>query len=233
MSAPVSQVFASSGKQTASVSHFFGNIGQLQQENDALKTENQELLSQLTVLKNSIKESYISQEAFENTKENNFKITAVKVIGLDTASDSLVINKGSADGIAENMPLISKEKVLYGVVAKVYKNFSQVQLISNQKSVVDVRVENTQITQTPVHGAVKGSNRLSFYLDLVNSAAELQENNILVTSGLEGIFPDNLLVGKITSVSKNDLKPFQTAAVQPFFDPQNSEVLFVITNYKK
>jgi len=94
-------------------------------------------------------------------------------------------------------------------------------------------VQRADVTQTPVYGAVKGSGNLSVYLDLVNSNSKLNENDVLVTSGLEGIFPKDLLVGKITSVSQNDLKPFQTAKVQPFYDVQNIDHLLVITNYLK
>ena len=95
---------------------------------------------------------------------------------------------------------------------------------------VDVRVLDASVT-VPVAGVVKGSGGLLAYLDLVSSNATLNDADTLITSGLEGIFPKNLLIGKITSVDKNDAKPFQTAKIQPFFSTQNIDTFFVITNY--
>jgi cell shape-determining protein MreC len=55
----------------------------------------------------------------------------------------------------------------------------------------------------------------------------------LSTSSLESSYPKDLLVGRIAIMQKNDLKPFQTAKVEPFFDLKSAENLFVITNYNQ
>ena len=106
-------------------------------------------------------------------------------------------------------------------------------LISNKHSVVDVKIQTSDTVLPIISGAIKGNGNLSTYLDLVASQAKINEHDTLITSGLEGIFPKDLLVGKITSIDKNDLKPFQTASVQPLFDVKNIDTLFVITNYKR
>src|SRR5207237_1162769 len=104
---------------------------------------------------------------------------------------------------------------------------------SAKTSVVDVKIQQGDITKNLIHGALKGGGNFSIYLDLVDSDSDIKEGDVLVTSALEGIFPPDLLIGKITSSDKNDIKPFQTAKVQPFFDIKNIDNLFVITNYKK
>jgi rod shape-determining protein MreC len=85
----------------------------------------------------------------------------------------------------------------------------------------------------PIFGAIKGNGNFSLYLDLVPSNAPLHTQDVVVTSGQEGIFPRNLLIGSITQSTKNDLKPFQTAPIQPFFDVKNHDTLFIITDYKR
>ncbi len=232
ISSPVSKVFLQAGSNASSFFNSFTAFGGIQRENSNLKEENQKLLSQLSSLQQSLRDSQQLQSAMNNTKDDNFTILLAGVTGLDSQNDIILIDKGSDDGISENMPLISSRKALYGKVVKVYKNFSQAMLISNKESVVDVKIQNNDPTKPPIYGAIKGSGGLSLYLDLVNSDSEIKEGDVLVTSGLEGIFPADLLVGKITSINKNDVKPFQTAKIQPFFNIKNTDTLFVITDYK-
>lgn len=233
ISSPITKVFGKTGKNTSVFFGSFLNAKNLTQENNDLRQENQDLLSQITLLKGIIKQDQSVTEVVQITQGSGFKMALVEVIGLNPQGDLLLINKGFNDGIFENMPVISSQKVLYGKILKAYKNFSQVILISNNNSVLDVKIQNDDAAKPPIYGAIKGYGNLSLYLDLVDYDAEIKENDVLVTSGLEGIFPGNVLVGKIKSINKNDLKPFQTAEAQPFFDVRSTDTLFVITNYKR
>ncbi len=233
ISSPISKVFLQAGNTMSEFFSSFTVFSSIKKENNNLKEENEKLLSQLSSLQQSLRDNQELKTALESTKDSNFSILLVKVIGLDSQNDLILINKGSADGILENMPLISSQNVLYGNVLKVYKNFSQAMLVSNSNSVLDVKIQNNDPSQPPIYGAIKGSGALSLYLDLVNTDAQIKAGDLLVTSALEGTFPPNLLVGKIQSVNKNDVKPFQTAQVQSLFDVKNTDTLFVITNYKQ
>lgn len=115
-----------------------------------------------------------------------------------------------------------------GFVVEAEENYD---LESVPQDIVDGNRGRPDLPRDIVYGAIRGSGNLSLYLDLVPVEAELKEDGILTTSALDGIFPKNLLVGKITSVFRNDLKPFQTAQVQPFFDLSRASNLMVITNY--
>lgn len=198
---------------------------------DGLEKENQKLLSEISSLKKTLSENWAGGEIAKNTADNSFDTVLTNVIGLDIPNDFILINKGLNDGISENMPVISSQKILFGKVFKVYKNFSQVMLISNKNSVLDAKIQGDDPSKNPIHGVVRGTGDLSFYLDIVSPDSEIEKEDILITSGLEGIFPPNLLLGKIKSVDKNDLKPFQTAEIEPFFDAKNTENLFVAINY--
>lgn len=230
ISSPVTQIL---GKAGSNISSFFEPIlksGGLKKENENLKKENKDLLYEISLLKNTLKENQITQEFLKNTETDGFETVLASTIGIDTLNDFIIIDKGRYDGISENMPVVSSQKVVFGKVFKAYKNFSLVMLISNKNSVLSIKISNEDPLKT-VYGSVKGSSNLSFYLDTVSSESEIKEGDTLVTSALEGIFPKDLLVGKIVSKDKNDLKPFQTAKVQPFFYLSNIEKLFVIKNY--
>lgn len=205
----------------------------LKKENDALRQTNEVLLSEIVSLKESTEAVQSVKDIIKNTKEDNVALVLAEVTGLDLSLDIMTINKGSADGILENMPVISSQKVLYGKVFKTYNNFSRVMLISNHSSVVDAKIQSDNPSKPPIHGAVRGSGNALIYLDLVPSDAEIKEGDVVVSSGLEGVFPKNLLIGKITARDNNDLKPFQTAQIQPFFDIKNVNFLFVVTDYQR
>lgn len=231
-SSPIQKNFSDAGKSSSSWVSSFLNSTSLHEKNEELKRENQRLLSQISILQ-SIQEGNRALSAISATcQENNFTTIMAGITGLDN-QDILTLNKGSDDGISEGMPVINEYNVLYGKIFKVYKNFSQVMLISNKNSVINVQVQKTDTQENTVSGVVKGNGGLSIYLDLVPIDEQINSKEILVTSPLEEIFPKNILVGEITNIEKNDQKPFQKARLSPFFNIDDMENLFVITNYKR
>ncbi|MGH7239531.1 MAG: rod shape-determining protein MreC, partial [Candidatus Saccharimonadales bacterium] len=128
------------------------------------------------------------------------------------------------------MPVISQGDAIFGKIQKTDAHTSVVLLISAATSVVNVKIQQSDPAQPPIYGAVKGQGSFSVYLDLVSTQASLNPGDVLVTSALDGVFPADLPVGKVLSPYKNKLNPFQQASVQPFFDPQETDMLFVITH---
>ncbi len=239
ISSPVQKVFWSAGESS---SNFLGSIldsGNLMKENNGLKQQNEKLLSQIASLQ-SIEQGNQAQSDVSAACQNaGFKVVMAGVIGLDS-NDTLSINKGSADGISEGMPVIGQQNVLFGKVLKVYNNFSKVLLVSNKSSVVNVKIQQDGSSDPlgsalapEIDGVVKGSGGLSAYLDLIPINTTIKSGDVLVTSSLEKSFPKNLLVAKISSIEKNDQKPFQQAQVDLFFNIKTADNLFVITNYKQ
>ena len=117
-------------------------------------------------------------------------------------------------------------------IFKVYKNFSKIMLVSNKNSVLDIKMQKDDTISPPIYGVVRGKGDFTAILDIVPLDREIKNGDILITSSLEGTFPKDLLVGKITDVRKDDLKPFQIANIELFFNLKQTDKLFVITNYK-
>jgi len=252
VSSPVQKFLWGAGDNTAGILRPILSFGGLEQENENLKQENEKLLSELASLNNLKSENKALLDAMSCDQGEGFNLILTNVIGLEAGQDFIVIDKGSEDGISENMPIIDQERVLFGKVFQVYKNFSRVMLISNKDSVLDVKIQKIEsidavaaeidteaqpndkpaLEAKDILGAIKGSEALGVYLDLVPLNSEIKEGDVLVTSALENIFPKDLLVGKVVKQNKDDLKPFLTAEVNPFFSVQNLNKLFVITNYK-
>lgn len=225
ISSPIQKTFWQTGGK---VSVFFETITQikdLKQENKELELKIQELLAENVALKELKKENEILREGLEIGLEKEFKLTLTEVIGKDVSQDLLIIDKGwSEDGILEGMPVISQQKTLIGEISEAYKNFSKVLLISNPKSSFDAK-----IVETETFGIVKGKGNLKILFDLVPREKEIKKGDLVVTSALGGVFPAGLLVGEINEVTKSDLEPFQVAQIQPAFNIEDLEKLFVIT----
>jgi rod shape-determining protein MreC len=243
ISSPFQKTFWSAGVSSSS---FFGsllNAGSLTKEIENLNKENQKLLAQVASLQ-SIQQGNQAQSDLSLACQNSgFKFVMAGVTGLDD-NDILSINKGSADGIAVGMPVISQENVLFGKVYKVYKNFSQITLVSNKNSVVNVKVQTevpivaldaTTVAKADpeIDGVVKGSGGLNAYLDLIPISSNINSQDVLVTSAIDKSFPKDLLVARIIQKKKNDQKPFQEASISLFLDVKKTDNLFVITNFKQ
>ena len=227
-SSPLSAALWQTSGNVSGVFAPFLNVKKIQSDNVALQAENQKLLSEILILKDSNVYYQEYQSALQNARTLNMTLKPAQVTGLDIAHDMATINKGSADGISENMAVMVGQNIIYGKIVRAYKDFSEVMLVSNKQSVIDVKIIGTSDNKNFIYGAVKGLGNLGFFLDLVDSNSHIEEGQALATSGLDGTFPSGLLVGNIGTVDHNDLKPFQTASVKLLVAPQNVENVFVV-----
>ncbi len=232
VSEPLQKVFWKAGNNAPSFFGLFPNVNELIKKNQELNIKNQELLEEIIVLQQVKTENQALKEVILTGQEKEFKLILTDVIGIDSYQDFILIDKGSEDGISENMPVINSQKVLFGKIFKVYKNFSKVMLVSHQSSVLDVKIQKDDTISSPIYGVIRGEGYFTAILDIVPLDREIKNSDILITSSLEGTFPRGLLVGKITEVRKDDLKPFQLAKIELFFDLKQTDKLFVITDYK-
>lgn len=231
VSNPLQKICWSAGNNTSLLLGSFLNFKNLSNINQQLANENRQLLEEVAVLQNVKIENESLREAINAGLDKEYNLLLVGVSGLDSYQDFVLIDRGLEDGILEGMPVINSQNVLFGKVFKVYKNFSKVMLISNKDSVLDVKIQKDDTITPPILGAIRGKGNLNAYLDLVPLNSEIKNDDVLITSSLEGAFPKNLLVGQIVSTKKDDLKPFQTASVKLFLNFKQTENLFVITNY--
>jgi len=223
-SAPIQKVLWGAGEGTSDSLQSIVRVKTLKQELDELKLENQELLSQVVALKDLKEENETLRQALGLELQKDFKLSLVQIIGKDISQDFILIDKGSKDGISENMPVITQQKVLVGKIGQVYENFSKVMLISHKESSFDAKIDD-------ISGVVKGQGDFRTLFDLIPREENLSQGDIIVTSALGGIFPKGLLVGRIKEIKRNDVDPFQQAEIEPFFDISQSEILFIILEF--
>lgn len=230
LSGPVQKTFWSAGESASGFLTSFVSASFLNKENQNLKNQIQKLQEEVAFLQSVINGNAAQSAVSLASQNSGFKLLMAGVIGLND-QDELTINKGSADGVFEEMPVINQQGAVFGKIFKVYKNFSQIMLLSNKKSVINIKVQQQDLTKPEIDGIIKGIGKLGVYLDLVPIDDTINQGDLLLTSALEETFPKDLLVGTIEKVEKNDQNPHQRAQVNPFLN-SSIDNLFVILNYK-
>ena len=208
------------------------NPNSLLKENTELKQKNTELLAQILSFQASNKAQEAANVMYSNAQNENLDLAMASIIGSDE-DRMIVINKGLDDGLKSDMPVVDQHNILFGKIETVYKNFSTVMMISDKKSVINIKIKNdSPDSKDEVSGLLRGDGNFNVYLDLIPIDKQISADDVVVTSSLEKVFPKDLLIGKVTSVEKNSQKPFQQAAVTPFFNLMDTDYVFVVKGYK-
>lgn len=230
LSSPFQKTFWQAGKKTSDFAAGILEFGRLKEETDALRLERRTLVSRIVALLELKKENEIMREALEVGLKEDFELMLSRAVNKDVSQDSILVDKGSADGAFKGSPVITEQRVVLGRLGQVYDNFSEVILISSKESSFDAKIVNIE-DGNEVYGIVKGKGGSRLYFDLIPKEDEIFEKDAIVTSALGGIYPAGLLVGEIESIEKTDTDPFQQAEIRPAFDIGNLDYLFIVTKW--
>jgi len=226
ISEPIQKTFWRAGMKISNFFETISEIKRLKSENEKLKLKNQELLSQVANLSEVKRENEILREALNLGLEKEFKISLAQITSKDISQDFILINKGSRDGIEENMPVITSQKILVGKIYKVYKNYSGVMLLTNKENSFGGKIVGKETL-----GEVSGEGNLKIIFDLIPQEKEISEGDVVETTVLGRVFPEGLLVGKIGKIQKSDVQSYYQAEVSPFFDLDKLETVFIILDF--
>ena len=209
---------------------FFLNFSEVKLENEELKQKNAELANELIEYESLKDEVERLREALNFTESrSNYNYVGVNIIGYSgsSLSDGYIIDKGSNDGIAKNMVVVSS-KGLVGKVTKVSSNFAIVQSILNENIAVAVMDQQTREATGMLQGLSdkKDKNMTVVYNLPIDS--DVKEGDIFITSGLGKIYPKEIPVGTVVSVQEDNVKVMKSAVVEPFVKFNELEELFVV-----
>ncbi len=205
------------------------SVNALRAENQRLKAEVSRLQTEVVTLQQQLAEAELLSALLDFARahpENQYK--AAQVIGRDPSPfmHYIIINRGSDDGLRVGMPVVSAEG-LVGHVSALLPNAARVQLITDPQSAVDV-VTQPSHTNAVLVGSLTGE----LSLDMVPQQAKIKTGDLVLTSGLGGRYPPNILVGQVISVRKLAYALFQEAAVQPVVDFRQLQIVLVIVNFR-
>ena len=200
----------------------------LKKENEKLLFRNLTLLKEILSLKNIQQENKALRQALNLREKREFELSLVELISKETGRDFILVDGGKNQGISENMPVITENGVLVGKTKEVFSDFSEVILITAQKSVFDIEIQNEENSL----GIARGKGNLRIEFELVLKENKIEQGDIVQTTSLGGNFPKGLLVGEIEEIRKSETDPYQEGVIRAYFRELKLRQLFIIKNFK-
>ncbi len=204
------------------------DVASLRQRNDELEAEVAELQAQVIQLQQQVGETAILAALVDFSRTNpEYTPLAAAVIGKDPSPflHYVIINRGSNDGIRRGMPVVT-DQGLVGRIDAVIADAARVQLITDPASKVNVRLQNAE-TESSLVGSVTGD----VALELIPQDIVIEPGDLVLTSGLGGGYPPDLIVGQVINIRTRESDLFQQATVQPVVDFNRLEIVLVIVNF--
>ncbi len=211
----------------SALGNIFANLTASTETLSELKAENEELTARVAELAEAEATAERLEALLDLQSTYDLQSTAARIVGesSDAWSRTVTIDKGSSDGLAINMPVCNSAGVI-GQIIEVSSSTSTVRLITDENSGVSAMVQSTR-AQGILQGQADGSLRLEY----VSVEADVQEGDIIVTSGIGGTYPKGLLLGTVSSVTRPDNATYYTIVVTPATsDTETNEEVLVITS---
>ena len=250
--APLQQVFSGLGRSISDLFESAGELQDLQSRVQSLQTQVDNLSTENVRLREFQSEVKQYRDLLKFANDNPaYSVVGADVIGIgnpncnpslptqpsdgvcanviggepSSYSRYLTINAGRRNGIRVGMPVVAGGFALVGRVGQVSETSSQVELLIDPNSYVNVLLVTSRAT-----GVVAGQSDGSLHLINVPQTDEVQTGDLIVTSGLGGKLPRLLTIGQVANVTSSDAQLFKEAIVRPAVDFNRIEVVLVITS---
>ena len=231
--APFQRAAAAVSNGVSSLWEKYTNIDAILEENEKLTTENAELRGQM-VDYDKLKAENEAYKALTNIQEQHPEMSYVSsfVIGRDPLDSfyGFTLDKGSLDGVEANDAITSDDGYLLGVVTEVDLTSCKVMTIwhpsFNAAGVVSRTRDNGIITGSADYAA----DGLCILSNLSRGTLT-KANDQVITTGLGGVFPPDVLVGVVQELVPEASGKSTIAVLKPGADPRTVKHVFIITNY--
>lgn len=207
--------------------------------------DNRQLKEELKSARQILEQYKRTQYDFEEIKRENERLR--RLIGVQSTMEydtviaeviakspqnfykTIVVNRGRRDGIKRYMPVVAYQndrKCVVGKVTDVQRSSSRIQPLVEQNSYTAAMLKDSRYS-----GLLQGQSPLSdtCLLQYVDRRVDIQFGDIVVTSGMGGVYPKGIEIGEVVSVTKPRYGIFQEAMVRPFVDLGRLEEVYIIT----
>lgn len=227
---PAQRALDSTTGAAAYVLGSFQETRDLRQENAALRRDVENLYREVISLRGAEIENRTLREQLGYVRTSTeWRFVAAQVIGRDATNllDFIIIDAGRNNGLAEGMVVVTPLGVV-GRVTRVTSQSSMVQLITSPSSAVNAVVQGgVRRSFGVVYGTSEGRLKMRYVLQ----TEELNERDVVVTSGVGGGLPKDFVLGRIASVQQEDSEVFQAADIEPLVDFSQLEHVLVVANF--
>ena len=193
--------------------------------------ENKQLRESIKVLNARLLESREAQQSNERLKRlldlksaQQIPSISATVVGEDGSPwfKTIVIDRGSVDGVQEGMPVLAADGVV-GQLVKVSASSARVLLLTDHASAVAAMIQRSR-----ARGVVKGKGGGLCSLEFTIREEDVKVGDTVVTSGIGRIFPKGVPLGEVTMVKKGEYGIFQTIEIRPFVNLSRLEEVLVL-----
>ncbi|MDO5059514.1 MAG: rod shape-determining protein MreC [Neisseria sp.] len=204
-------------------SGFFQTQSALLAENGRLKTENSRLSAENSRHSAQLAEWRELRTLHKLSTQGIGSSTAAEVIsnGKDPLSDKLILNKGSRDGIRTGDAVIDRHGLI-GQITQVHTYGSELTVLTNAHIVIPVTV-----ARTGVRSLLYGSGE-SVKLRYFPNDADLQAGDVLLTSGLDSVYPSGIPVAKVETAERASGTPYYRTQLKALASPRSSKYVLVL-----
>ena len=189
-----------------------------------LEDKNKELTQRLAEFNEYKLENARLEKLLSLTSAYGSSGIGARVIAPDTSdwSDAITIDKGSRDGVEMDMPVVDGSGVV-GQVMSVSATTSEVRLLTDPESKASAILQGSRAT-----GVLSGSLDGSMHLEYISTSYSVSVGELVVTSGLGGVYPKGLLLGVVANVAESTSSLLYDITVTPVVDFSNQEEVIVV-----
>jgi len=224
VAAPVQNILNASVKSVSDAwSRYLFLVG-IEEENKNLKKKIDDLKAQLILYQ----EGYLEAERLRNLlalkDDYNFKFVTACVIGREQValSKTVVINKGTAHGLNAGMPVLAGSG-LVGRVIDVSWHAAKILLLIDESSNIDAIVQRNR-----TQGIIRGAGSQGYVLKYISKTQDVEEGDVIISSGIGGVFPKGMMIGQISHVDQQEAGLFFKINVAPSVDFSKLEEVLVL-----
>lgn len=195
----------------------------LREENDLLREIIQEMNQERIDLIEKGAENERLRALLGFRKRFQKPMLPAEVIGGDLSGwfQSMVVDRGKRDGIVEGMAVVSVQGIV-GQIMESSESFSRVLLITDPNSAVAAYVQRTR-----ARGIVKGIHKDRCSLAYLHRSEPVAEGDLVLSSGLDGVYPEGVLIGTVVRTRLRESSLFQEVDVQPSVDFRKLEEVLI------
>ena len=233
ITAPVQSLTSGlSGSITSFLDQFL-RASEISQENEQLREENRKLIEQMVDYENYKHENESLKEQLGIQEENpQWETMTASVIGRDPSDQfySFTIDKGTLDGVSYQDPVITADG-LVGIVSEVGPVFAKVTTILDVRLNVacqDVRTQDVATISGDIEMAQQGKCKMS----LIPRESGIAKGDIVQTAGTSGLYPQGIVVGRVSDVGFEPQGTMMYAVVEPANDIKSIKDVVIITSFK-
>jgi rod shape-determining protein MreC len=200
------------------------DLGVSRSQLEQLRDQNQRLRARVSELEEARIENVRLRQLVKIVEAGDIEAMSARVIGRPSNQweGVITINRGSADGLKTGMPVVGPRGLLGQTVA-VSPRSSRVRLITDQRGGVAALVQRSR-----AEGIVKGSIDGRLTLDFVSTETTVRAGDVVITSGIGGVYPKGLVIGEAVEVKREPNALFQSIRVEPTSRLANLEEVLVL-----